>query len=200
MGDNGVRQAVVTGVAGASLLYTSLVHGALTMDLHIGRRRQSLGPFIWHIGAPRDLVFEVIATPYLGRTPRAMQTKLRVIERGADMALAEHYTSTRLLTAVTLETVRFTPPERVDFRLVRGPEPYVVEHFLLRERDGATELEYGGELGTDLWAVGATWGNLVARAWESAVRSSLETIRVEAERRACAGQRRSAPDSLEGSR
>jgi hypothetical protein len=30
-----------------------------------------------------------------------------------------------------VETVRFTPPERVDFRLVRGPVPHVVETFLL---------------------------------------------------------------------
>jgi len=37
-----------------------------------------------------------------------------------------------------VETVRFTRPGRVDFRLVRGPVPHVVEAFVLTEQpDGA---------------------------------------------------------------
>jgi hypothetical protein len=32
-----------------------------------------------------------------------------------------------------VETVRFTRPERVDFRLVRGPVPLVVEAFVISE-------------------------------------------------------------------
>jgi hypothetical protein len=44
------------------------------------------------IAAPPLVVFDVIAAPYLGRTPRTMAGKLKVIERGAEMALAEHYT------------------------------------------------------------------------------------------------------------
>jgi hypothetical protein len=60
---------------------------------------------------------------------------------------------------VTVETVRFTRPERVDFRLVRGPVPHVVESFMLSEHDAGTRLVYEGELGTDLWALGQRWGN-----------------------------------------
>jgi len=61
--------------------------------------------------------------------------------------------------------------------------PHVVEHFVLRETEDGTELEYGGELGTDLWALGALWGAAVARTWEATVRDSLETVKAEAERR-----------------
>jgi len=64
----------------------------------------------------------VIAAPYLGRTPRAMAGKLRVLERGTDMVLAEHYNPVHggRLTATMVETVTFDRPRRVVFRLVRG--------------------------------------------------------------------------------
>jgi hypothetical protein len=44
------------------------------------------------MAAPRELVFDVIAEPYLGQTPRALAGKLRVLERGSDMVLAAHFT------------------------------------------------------------------------------------------------------------
>jgi len=80
-----------------------------------------------------------------------------VLERGSDLVLAAHRTPVgRRLTAVTVETVRFTPPERIDFRLLRGPVPHVVEYFeLVDEPGGTTRVEYRGELGTDGWALGA---------------------------------------------
>ena len=82
-----------------------------------------------------------------------------------------------------METVRFTQPERVDFRLVRGPVPHVVERFELTPTSaGGTTLEYGGELGTDLWWAGERWGDLVAARWERTVASALESIKAEAER------------------
>ena len=98
--------------------------------------------------------------------------------------LAAHYTPVYGLTATTVETVRFEPPERVHFRLVRGPVPHVVEQFELRETEDGTELEYSGELGADLWALGALWGAAVARRWVETVESSLAAIKDEAERRA----------------
>jgi hypothetical protein len=60
----------------------------------------------------------------------------------------------------------------------------VVEQFELREEERSTDLEYTGELGTDLWALGRWWGDRVARKWEAAVLSSLEGVKAEAERRA----------------
>ncbi len=176
---------LLSGLTGDSLgLYALVVTGALTIDLGLGRRISQLGPMTVVINAPRELVFEIISAPYLGRTPRSMEAKLRVIERGQDMVLAAHYTRIRGLVVTTLETVRFSAPDRIDFRLVRGPVPYVVEHFLLRDRNEQCELEYGGDLGTDLWGVGQAWGRRVSCVWEEAVRTSLEGVRTEAERRA----------------
>jgi hypothetical protein len=159
--------------------------GALTLDTGVGRTARPLGPLTITIGAPRETVFDVIAGPYRGRTPRALSDEIDVLERGSDMVLAAHRTAVRRLgmTATTVETVRFSRPETVDFRLVRGPVPHVVERFTLHDEDGRTLLEYGGELGTDYWAAGRWWGALVARKWEATVRSSLDRIRVEAERR-----------------
>ena len=167
----------------AAALYRLLVRGAITFDLGVGRTVRTLGPLTLSIAAPREVVFELIERPYLRRTPRALASKLRVVERGSDMALAEHFTQVGPMVATTLETVRFERPSHVHFRLVRGPVPHVVEQFELREADGGTELEYSGELGADLWALGRWWGSRVARRWEAAVRASLDAVRIEAERR-----------------
>jgi len=132
------------------------VTGKLTIDTGWGRRVRPLGPFGVEIAAPVATVFDVIAAPYLGRTPRAMAGELRVLQRGTDMVLAEHYTPVHggRLIAATLETVTFDRPHRVTFRLVRGPVPHVAEEFTLTEHDGATRLEYSGGLGTAFGAAG----------------------------------------------
>jgi uncharacterized protein YndB with AHSA1/START domain len=169
--------------------YVLTVRGALTLDLGIGRRVRPLGPIRRDIAAPRETVFDVIAAPYLKRTPRAMREKLDVLERGSDMVLAAHFTQVGAgMTATTVETVRFERPERISFRLVRGPVPHVVETFELRKRDGGTEFVYQGELGTDLWAIGGWWGDRVASSWVAAVEESLAGIQAEAERRASRGR------------
>jgi polyketide cyclase/dehydrase/lipid transport protein len=130
-------------------------------------------------------VFDVIAAPYLRTTPRAMRAKLEVIERGTDLVLAAHRTPlAQGLTVTAVELVRFEPPHRISFRLVKGPVPHVIERYELQPRDGGTAFEYRGELGTDLWTLGAWWGDRVAPAWERTIATSLEGVRAEAERRA----------------
>jgi hypothetical protein len=180
-----VAAVPAAGIA-AGLGYYLVVTGKLTMDTGWGRRLRPLGPFGVTIAAPAAAVFDIIATPYLGKTPRAMAGHLRVLQRGKDMVLAEHYTPVHggRLTAVTLEAVSFDRPRRVAFHLVRGPVPHVVEEFTLTEHDGATRLEYSGELGTDFGWAGQWWGERVAAAWEQAVRASFASIQAEAERRA----------------
>jgi len=164
--------------------YRLLTGGALTVDLGVGRRLQPLGPLVETIAAPQETVFEVIASAYLGRTPRALADKLQVWERGSDMVLAVHHTPVKCGITTTLETVRFQRPDRIDFRLVRGPVPHLTESFQLTPSDAGTELRWQGELGTDLWTLGEWWGSRVARAWNHAVASSLREIAAEAERRA----------------
>lgn len=175
----------VVGTGAAAAGFLGLVTGAVPLDVGVGRRSRPLGPQVVDIQAQRDIVFDVVAEPYLGRPTRTTAKKLRVLERGSDMVLAAHFTPVgRRLTATTVETVRFTRPERIDFRLVRGPVPVVVESFLLSEHGAGTRLEYTGELLTDLWRLGERWGRIVAKHWEKTVAGSLASVRHEAERRA----------------
>ena len=173
---------LLVGAGGAG--YVGLVTGRLSLDLGVGRRTRPLGPLVVDIAAPRDVVYAAATAPYAERRPRAMAEKVQIIERGEGMVLAAHRTPVGGgLVAVTVETVTFTPPERVGFRLVRGPVPYVAETFEFEEIPSGTRLTYTGELGTDLGALGQRWGEVVARSWVATVRQSLETIRAESERR-----------------
>ena len=175
-----VVACAAAGVAAAKA-YELLVEGALTIDTGIGRRLQPLGPATWEIAAPRERVFELLESPYR-RTPRALQHKLQVWERGADMVLAAHVTEVGARRVTTVEAVRFEPPERIHFRLVRGPVPHLSEAFELAETDSGTALTWRGELGTDFGPVGARWGTLVARTWARAVARTVATVKAEAER------------------
>lgn len=177
--------ALVAAAAGG---YLGLVTGALPVDLGIGRRIRPLGPLELLIAAPRDVVFDVVEAPYLPRTTRAMQAKVHVLERGSDMVLAAHRTPLRgPLVATTVETVRFMRPHRVEFRLVRGPVPHVLESFDLIEQDGCTRLVYAGEMGADLGWLGQRWADAVARTWERTVAESLSAVKDETERRSDGG-------------
>lgn len=179
-----VIAAVLVAITAAAGSYVLVVRGALTLDLDLGRRIRLLGPITHTIAAPPETVFDVVAGPYLDRTPRAMRDKLRVLERGSDMVLAAHFTTVGPLTATTVETVRFERPHRISFRVLRGPVPHVLETYELRAVPEGTKFIYTGELGTDLWRFGQWWAGLVARPWEHAVAQSLDAIRAEAERRA----------------
>jgi len=136
----------VTAAAGGAAAVTAVgsflaVRGDLTLDVGWGRTRRPLGPFGVDIAAPQQVVFTVIADPYLARTPHAMAAKLQVIERGSDMVLAAHHTHlNKRLRATTVETVRFARPDLVAFRLVRGPVPGVTETFQLSATGTGTRL------------------------------------------------------------
>jgi hypothetical protein len=180
----GAGVALGAGAVAVAAGYVGLVTGAAPIELNVGRRMRPLGPLQVQIAAPREVVFDVIAEPYLGRQTRAMADKVEILERGSDMVLAAHRTRLRRgLVATTVETVRFARPDRVDFRLTRGPVPFVIEQFLLTDVEGGTRLAYTGELGTDLWALGARWGTIVAGPWERTVAATFAAVKAEAERR-----------------
>lgn len=181
-----LRTATVTAAALAG--YRALVRGDLTLDTGVGRRTRPLVCPPVDIAAPREVVFDIIAEPYLGRMTRAQRDKIDVVERGSDMVLAAHHTPVSGgLVTTTLETVRFERPERVHFRLVRGPVPFVVEQFVLHENGKGTRLEYVGTMGTDLWGLGDWWADRVAPPWEAAVRAAFTNVTAEAERRSRSG-------------
>lgn len=164
--------------------YRLLATGQLSLDVGVGRRVRPLGPLSVRIAAPREVVFDVIADPYLGRTPGALRDKVEVLERGSDMVVAAHRTAVGWgMTTTTVESVRFARPDTILFRLLRGPIPHVVETFALTEDDDGTTLHYSGEMGTDFWQLGRVWGDIVAPRWVHTVAESFETISAEAERR-----------------
>jgi hypothetical protein len=184
--------AGVLAVVASRWGYRRLVTGDLVMDLSIGRTIRPLGPIDSRIEAPRELVFDVIAAPYLASPPSSLAEKIQVLERSEEMVLAVHRTPVREgLVATTVETVRFERPGAIYFRLLRGPVPHVIERFELTEDEDATLFHYEGELGVDLWAIGRWWGDLVALRWEDAVRGSLAEITRIAEMRAA--RRRPGP-------
>ncbi len=178
-------------VAGFLTLLTLMFLGRLTLDLRWGRSLHPLGPIVVSVEAPRELVFEQLSSPYLGRTPREAREHLEVLERGESVVLALHRTPVAFYTAETVETVRFEAPERVAFRHVRGPVPHAEEEFVLSEDDRGTELVYRGEIGLDLWFVGGLAARFLVRpVWERRVREAMESAKAAAESRAAAGARR----------
>ena len=62
-----------------------------------------------------------------------------MVERGSDVALAEHYTPVLggRLTATALEAVTFERPYRIGFWLLRGPVPHVSDRGRLGYRNGS---------------------------------------------------------------
>jgi hypothetical protein len=176
--------AALAGTA-ATGAYAGLVTGRLTLDLGIGRRTRPLGPLHLDIAAPRETVYAAAAAPYADRQTRAMREKVEILERAGQMVLAAHRTPVGSgLTAVTVETVTLDPPNRMGFRLLRGPVPHVIETFTFDETVDGTRFTYSGELGTDLWRLGQAWGDLVARSWVQTVHESMAVIKTESERSA----------------
>lgn len=174
----GVLLAVLVG--GAFLL---LAMGRLHLDLGWGRSIHELGPIAVGISAPRELVFEIVSAPYLGRTPGG--SGIEVIARSENLAVAAHLTKVHFYTARTVEVVEFEPPDRVGFRHLTGPVPHAVEHFDLEEVDGGTELRYGGEVGIDFFFLGRIAGrHWVRPQWERTVREHLDDLKERAEARA----------------
>jgi hypothetical protein len=176
----GVLVVLLASVACAFLL---LAMGRLHLDLGWGRSVHRLGPITTSIAAPRELVFEMIAAPYLGRTPGG--SGIDVLVRGEDLVVAAHDTRVHFYTARTVEAIDFDAPRRVGFRHLTGPVPYAVEEFALEDVDGDTELHYEGEIGIDFFA----FGRIAARhwvrpQWERVVREHLEDLKRRAERRA----------------
>jgi len=179
---------LVLGIA--SLLYF-MTRGWLTLDLGWGRSLHPVGPIVVPIGAQRELVFEQISGPYVGRLPAALRGKLEVLDRSDRLVVAAHRTKLGRSESVTVESVSFEAPGRIAFRHLRGPVPYVREEFLLEEEGDRTRLEYRGELGIDFWVLGRLAGRLwVVPTWERIVRGSLDQIKTQAEQRASARGRR----------
>jgi uncharacterized protein YndB with AHSA1/START domain len=187
----GVLAALLIALVGRMFLLLAM--GRLHLDLGWGRSLHDVGPITVSIDAPRELVFDVIAAPYLGRTPRG--SGIDVIARGDDLAVAAHHTRVHFYTARTVEVVEFEPPSRVRFRHLTGPVPHAVEEFRLEEAGDGTELRYEGELGIDFFVLGRIAGRYWVRPqWERVVREHLEDLTRRSEQLATRRRQRESVD------
>jgi hypothetical protein len=186
---------IAVGALGAVLvvlvsgMFLLLAMGRLHLDLGWGRSVCELGPITIRIAAPRDLVFEIIGAPYLGRTPRG--SGIEVLARSDALVIAAHHTRVHFYTARTIEAIEFEPPTRVGFTHLTGPVPHAVEQFALEDLDGATDLRYSGEVGIDFFVLGRIAARYWVRPqWERTVREHLEDLKQRAELRAARGRSR----------
>jgi hypothetical protein len=176
---------LILGVTGGFLL---LAMGRLSLDLGWGRSLHELGPIKLRIAAPRTLVFEMLAEPYLGHASR--DSGIDVLAKGEDLAVATHHTKVHFYHSRTVEVITFESPSRVGFRHLAGPVPHAVEQFALDEVDGGTRLRYDGEVGIDFFFLGRIAGRYWVRPqWERAVRGHLDDVKQRAEQ--LASRRRS---------
>ncbi len=179
-------------LGGVGTLIALMARGRLTLDTGWGRSVTALRPRTMQFAAPREVVFDFLEAPYLGRTPKMLQDHLRVWERGEDLVIASHFSRLSGYTAETVEAVRFERPSRITFRHLRGPVPHAEESFELFDDAGGTRLEYRGEVGLDFWFLGrwaARWW--VVPAWDRVVHESLDSAGEGIEQLAAARARRS---------
>jgi hypothetical protein len=176
-------------IASMAASFLLLAMGRLNLDLGWGRSIHELGPITVRIAAPRELVFEIIAAPYLGRAPGG--SGIEVVARSDDLVVATHHTKVHFYTARTVEAIEFEPPTRVGFSHLTGPVPYAVEQFALEETPEGTELRYSGELGVDFFMLGRIAARRWVRPqWERVVRDHLEDLTQRVEQRATRGRSR----------
>jgi hypothetical protein len=180
---------IVVGVMALFLLllasgsFLLLAMGRMHLDLGWGRSLHELGPITMRIAAPRDMVFEMISAPYLGRAPE--DAEIDVIARDRSLVVAAHLTKVHFYEARTVEAVEFEPPARVVFRHLTGPVPQAVEEFALEANGEGTELRYSGEVGIDFFLLGRLAGRYwVRKQWEAAVREHLDDLTRRAEDKA----------------
>ena len=179
--------ALVTGA------FLALAMGRLHLDLGWGRSLHQLGPLAMRIEGPRELVYEILSAPYLGR---ARSESIEVLARGESLVVASHLTKVHFYRSRTVEAIELEPPGRMSFRHLTGPVPYAVEEFRLEQQGGETELHYDGELGIDFFLLGRIAARRwVVPQWRRAVGGHLDAVKTLAEQRA---QRARSRDSRGG--
>jgi hypothetical protein len=180
---------IAVGLLGALLIafcagsFLLLAMGRLHLDLGWGRSLHKLGPIAIDVAAPRELVFEVLSAPYVGRASGGAE--IEVLARREGIAVAAHFTKVHFYTARTVEVVELDAPTRIGFRHLTGPVPHALEQFELEEVDRHTRLRYGGEIGIDFFVLGRIAARYWVRPqWERTVRAHLADVKGRTEQRA----------------
>jgi hypothetical protein len=172
--------------------FLALAMGRLHLDLGWGRSLHRLGPIQLRIDAPRELVYEILSAPYVGR---ARNDSIDVLARGESLVVASHLTKVHFYESRTVEVIDLEPPTRMGFRHLTGPVPHAVEEFKLEPEGEATELYYDGELGIDFFLLGRIAARRwVIPQWHRAVGEHLEAVKAGAEQRARRARARESAD------
>ena len=172
--------------------FLALAMGRLHLDLGWGRSLHQLGPLATRIEAPRELVYEILSAPYVGR---ARNESIDVLARGESVVVASHLTKVHFYQSRTVEAIELEPPARMSFRHLTGPVPYAVEEFRLEQAGEETELHYDGELGIDFFLLGRVAGRRwVVPQWRWAVGDHLDAVKAQAEQRAQRARSRDSAD------
>lgn len=133
------------------------------------------------INASPALVFQLIAA--VGQGPDAAHA--RVLERPSpERAIVEFTTTVFGREVRTLEEVGFHAPERITYRLIKGPLPAVDEEFLVQPNGDGSLLRYRGTFQPHRpWARTIFDRLVVPRIYRKAVWSSMLQIKQAAEAR-----------------
>jgi hypothetical protein len=162
--------------------FLALAMGRLHLDLGWGRSTHPLGPLRVRIEAPRELVYEILSAPYLGR---ARSESIDVLAANDSLVVASHLTKVHFYEARTIEVIALDPPSKMGFRHLTGPVPEVTEEFRLEADGAATVLDYDGRLGIDFFLLGRFAArHWVLPQWNRAVAEHLDEVQKIAERRA----------------
>ena len=146
-----------------------------------------LRPQTIRIDAPRELVFQMMSHFGRGRLPSDNSEASRVVCREGDRLVAEFRTRAGFFTYTTLEEVRLHPPERIEFRHLKGPLAYAVEEFAFRAVDERrTDLTHSGEF---VWSGFPLFGRLggliyTRPVFERAIAAHMAQVKSAAEARA----------------
>lgn len=161
--------------------FMALAMGRLHLDLGWGRSRHPVGLEPLRIEAPRELVYEVLSAPYLGR---ARSESVEVLAGSDSLVVAAHLTEVHFYESRTVEAVELDPPSSMRFRHLTGPVPEASEEFRLEASDDATVLRYDGEIGIDFFWLGRIAArHWVVPQWNRAVAEHLDEVKRVAEER-----------------
>lgn len=148
-----------------------------------------LSPQRLEIDAPCPLVWEMITSVGRGQIPGS-KNKAHLVERKSEHVLiAEFVTHSGKKVYTTLEEVTLHPPDRITYRHLEGPLPYVWEEIELKDADmeagrGKTLLLYSGEFRTKS-LLGYLLGPLYIKPlFDRLAREHLQELKEAAESRA----------------
>ncbi len=147
------------------------------------------------IAAPQALVWELITYVGRGQIPGS-KNRANLVERKSDRLLvAEFITHTDKKTYTTLEEMRLFPPDRIVYRHLTGPLPYVKEEIkLIASGEYETQLLYRGEFRTKS-ILGYVLGPLYIRPlFDRLAREHLEEIKGASEARASRSKKYPRPE------